>query len=84
MPTELRRRSAPNAGHARLSPINSRDVTPLGVAPLAVIAILVLALHLTAGAMLDRPRANPAIGVVDGAVNCAAEARPAEPSLPYD
>ena len=79
MPTELRRRSAPNAGHARVSPINSRDVTPLGVAPLAIIAVLVWVLHLTAGAMLDRPRVNPAVGVVDGAVKCAAEARPAGP-----
>ena len=84
MPTELRRRSAPNAGHARVSPINSRDVTPLGVAPLAIIAVLVWVLHLTAGAMFDRPCANPTVGVVDGAVKFEVEARPAEPSLPYD
>ena len=84
MPTELRRRSAPNAGHAPVSPINSRDVTPLGIAPLAIIAVLVSVLHLTAGAMLDRPRAKPAVSVVDGVVTCAAEARPAERSLSYD
>ena len=84
MPTELRRRSAPNAGHARVSPIKSRDAPCSGIAPLAVIAVLVLALHLTAGAMLDRPRANPTVGVVDGAVKFEGEARPAEPSLPYD
>ena len=84
MPTEIRRRSAPNAGHARVSPIKSGDVTPLGIALLAVIAVLVWVLHLTAGAMLDPSRANPAVGVLDAAVNCAAEARPAELSLPYD
>ena len=41
--------------------MNSPDVTPLSPTALAIIAILVLVLHVASGDMLDRPHAHSSI-----------------------
>ena len=84
MPMEITPPSEPTVGHARTPKINSRDVTPLSLTPLAVIAILVLVLHLTSSAMGDRPRADPAIARAGDEAGCLADVLPRELSLPID
>ena len=85
MPTEMIRSSAPFAGRARVPGMNSRDVTPPSPTALAIIAILVLVLHVASGDLLDRPHR----AFVDGS-RLAAKPRArqmrksAELSLPYD
>ncbi len=64
--------------------INSRDVTPLSLTPLAIIAILVLVLHVSAGDLLGRSLARASIAAPDDEAKCPADATPAVPSLPFD
>jgi hypothetical protein len=84
MPMEITPPSEPTVGHARTPKINSRDVTPLSLTPLAIIAILVLVLHLTSSAMGDRPHADPAIARAGDEAGCLADVLPRELSLPID
>jgi hypothetical protein len=62
--------------------INSRDVTPLNLTALAIIAILVLVLHISAGDLLGRSQAS--IAAPDDQAKCPADATLAAPSLPFD
>ena len=64
--------------------INSRDVGPLSVAPLAIIAILVLVLHVSAGDLLGRSQARASIAAPDNEAKCPADATLAVTSLPFD
>ena len=84
MPTEITRSSAPSAGRARMPGMNSRDVTPLSLTALAIIAILVLVLHVAGGDMLGRPQAHASIAAPDDEAKCPADAKPPAPSLPFD
>ena len=89
MPTEVNRPAAPTIGTAAtpstiLPATNSRDATPLGLTPLAIIAILALVLHVASGIVFDRSHASPAGAALDDAVTCAAQTSPLQPSLPYD
>jgi hypothetical protein len=59
-------------------------VTPLSLAPLAIIAILVLVLHLSAGDLLGRSQAHASIAAPDEEARCPADATLAVPSLPFD
>jgi hypothetical protein len=67
-----------------LPKINSPETTSLGLTPLAIAAILALVLHIASGVMLDRSHASPVGAAFDDCVTCPAEARPPQPSLPYD
>jgi hypothetical protein len=59
-------------------------VIPLGIPALAIIAFLVLILHIAAGAVLGHPQAHASIAAPVDEANCpAAEALPM-PSLPFD
>jgi len=64
--------------------MNSREITPLSLAPLAIIAILVLVLHVASRDMLDRPHAHSSIAAPDEEAKCPADARSPALSLPYD
>lgn len=83
MPTKIRRPSAPIVEAARTS-----DTNPLSIIPLAIIAIVAFALHLAAGAVLDRSHASQlapaAVGVAGDGALCTAETKLPEPALPYD
>jgi len=59
-------------------------VTPLNLTPLAIIAILVLVLHVSAGDLLGRSQAHASIAAPDDEAKCPADATPAVPSLPFD
>jgi len=59
-------------------------VTPLNLTPLAIIAILVLVLHVSAGDLLARSQAHASIAAPDDEAKCPADATPAVPSLPFD
>jgi hypothetical protein len=82
MPTEITRSSAPSARHARMPGIDSRDVTPLNLTALTIIAILVLVLHVSVGDLLGRSQAS--IAAPDDEAKCPADAMLAVPSLPFD
>ena len=64
--------------------INSRDVTPLSLTALAIIAILVLVLHVSAGDLLGRSHAHASIAAPDSEARCPADATLAAPPLPFD
>ena len=64
--------------------INSRDVTPLSLTALTIIAILVLVLHVSAGDLLGRSQAHASIAAPDEEAKCPADATPPVPSLPFD
>lgn len=82
MPTHIRRPSAPV-----LAPTVA-DADSNSLTPLTIIAILVFVLHLAGAAMLGRAQAGLTIGLAglgtNSAARCAAEAKPAERSLPFD
>ncbi len=84
MPTEIARSSAPSAGRARTPGMNSRDVTPLSITALTIIAILILVLHVAGGDLLGRSQAHASVVVPDDEAKCPAEATPAAASLPFD
>ena len=84
MPTEMIRSSTPFAGRARMPGMNSRDVTPLSPTALAIIAILVLVLHVASSDMLDRPHAHSSIAAPGDEATCPADGKSPELSLPYD
>ena len=64
--------------------INSRDVTPLSLTPFAIIAILVLVLHVAGGDLLGRSQARASIAAPDEEAKCPADATLPAPSLPFD
>jgi hypothetical protein len=89
MPTEIRRPSAPVTRYAgtpkaKSLTTSSRDVAPLSITSLTIIAILALVLHVAGGVMLDRSHAGTAMAVPDDETNRSADARSPEPPLPYD
>ena len=89
MPTEINRPSTPTIASAGTPPvilpkINSPEATSLGLTPLAIAAILALALHVASGVMLDRSHAGPLTTTLVDCVTCPAETSPPQPSLPYD
>jgi hypothetical protein len=64
--------------------MNSRDVTPLRLTPLAIIAILVLVLHIASGEMADRSHAKASITAPADEFNRPVDAKPPAPPLPFD
>jgi hypothetical protein len=64
--------------------MNSRDVTPLSITALTIIAVLVLVLHVAGGDLLGRSQAHASFVVQDDGATCPADARSPAPSLPYD
>jgi hypothetical protein len=84
MPTKIARSPAPSAGRARMPEMNSRDVTPLSVTALAIIAILVVVLHVAGGDLLGRSQAHASVAASDDDAMCPADAKPQLSSLPFD
>jgi len=64
--------------------MNSRDTSPLSPSALAIIAILVLVLHVASSDMFERPNADRATVASGGEATCTADVKPPELSLPYD
>lgn len=84
MPTEITRPSAPITRRVATPGPGSRDVTPLSIPALAIIAVLVLILHIAAGAVLGHPQAHASIAAPDDEANCPRDAALPMPSLPFD
>jgi hypothetical protein len=84
MPTEITRPSAPTASRDGTPGPGSRDVAPLSLTALAIIAILVMVLHVAGGAMLGHPQAHASIAAPDDESKCPADATLPVPSLPFD
>jgi hypothetical protein len=84
MPTKITRSSAPSAERVRTPGMNSRDVTPLSITALSIIAILVVVLHVATGAVLGHPQAHASVVVQGDEATCPADAMPPVPSLPFD
>ena len=64
--------------------MNSRDVTPLSVTALAIIANLILVLHVAGHDLLGRSQAHASIAAPDDEAKCPADVTPPVPSLPFD
>ena len=64
--------------------MNSRDVTPLSITALAIIAILVLVLHVAGGDLLGHSQAHASVAAPTDEAMCSADAAPSAPSLPFD
>jgi hypothetical protein len=64
--------------------MNSRDVTPPSITALAIIAILILVLHVAGGDRLGRSQAHASIATPDDEAMCPADAKSRVPSLPFD
>jgi hypothetical protein len=73
MPTEMNRSRGPASRRA--------EVTPASLVPLAIIAILILVLHVAGSAVLASPQAHAA--AMDIPIDCQDTSLP-EPSLPFD
>jgi hypothetical protein len=84
MPTEIARSPTPSAGRAGMPGMNSRDVTPLSITALAIIAILILVLHVAGGDLLVHSQAHASIAAPGDEAKCPADAAPEAPSLPFD
>jgi hypothetical protein len=84
MPTEIARSSAPSARRAGKPGMSSRDVAPLSITALAIIAILVVVLHVAGGDLLSRSQAHASVAAPDDEAKCPAEVTPAAASLPFD
>ena len=84
MPTEITRLPAPSAERARMPGMNSRDVTPLSITALTIIAVLVLVLHVAGGDLLGRSQAHASVAAPDDEAKCPTEVTPAAASLPFD
>ena len=59
--------------------MNSRDVTPLSITALAIIAILILVLDVAGGDLLGRSQAHASIAAQDEEAKCPADAKPPVP-----
>lgn len=64
--------------------IDSRDVAPLSLTALAVVAILALVLHVAGTEVVNRAHANPDAAAPGGGAKCLAGVKPLEQALPYD
>jgi hypothetical protein len=84
MPTEITRPSAPTVKRAGTPGPGSRDVKPLNLTALAIIAALVMTIHVAAGVSLDHSEARASIAVPDDEAMCPGDVKPTEPSLPFD
>jgi hypothetical protein len=84
MPTEITRPSAPIIKRVGMPGPSSRDVKPLNLTALAIIAALVVIIHVAAGALLDHSHAHASIAAADDEALCLGDAKPAVPSLPFD
>ena len=84
MPTEITRPSAPITPRVATPGPGSREVTPISLTALAIIAVLVVVLHIAAGAVLGHPQAHASVVVQDDEAKCPADATPPVPSLPFD
>jgi hypothetical protein len=84
MPTEITRPSAPITRRIGTPGPGSCDVTPLSITALAIIAILVLILHVAGGDLLRHSQANASVAAPDDAAKGPADATPSMPSLPFD
>jgi hypothetical protein len=79
MPTQIKRPTV-----QALAP-TTPDVSSNNFTPLAIIAILVVVLHLAGTAMLGRAQTGPAIAAaVSDEAGCVKPPRQKERSLPYD
>lgn len=66
------------------SPTSRRaQAASISLAPLAIIAVLILVIHVACGTLLASPQAHASIVVPDVDVNCH-EATLPQPSLPFD
>ncbi len=59
-------------------------MTPLSITALAIIAILVLILHVAGGDLLGRSQAHASVAVPASETNCPEDATPLGASLPFD
>jgi hypothetical protein len=84
MPTEITRPSAPTVQRIGTPGPSSRDVKPLSLTALAIIAALVIIIHVAAGAVLDRSHAQASIAATDDEAMCMGDAKPPVSSLPFD
>ena len=84
MPTEITRPSAPITRRVATPGPGSREVTPISLTALAIIAVLVVVLHIAAGAVLGHPQAHASIAAPDDEANCPTDAVPRMQSLPFD
>ena len=84
MPTEIARPSTSIARRVGTPGRGSRDVTPLSLTALVIIALLVLVLHIAAGDLFGHPQAHASIAAPDKEAKCPADAKPPVPSLPFD
>ncbi|HVQ72773.1 MAG TPA: hypothetical protein VMT08_35260 [Bradyrhizobium sp.] len=64
--------------------MDSRDVTPLSITALAIIAILILVLHVAGGDLLSRSQAHASVAATDAETVCPADQTAPVPSLPFD
>jgi hypothetical protein len=84
MPTEVTRPSAPITQRVATPGPGSREVKPVSIPALAIIAVLVLILHIAAGAVLGHPQAHASIVAPVDEAKCPADAKPQVSSLPFD
>ena len=88
MPTEIKPPYTPTVGRGEsqtlLSGISLPEARPLKLAPLVIIAVLTLVLHVATGIVFDRSHSGPANAALEDAVTCPAATMPQPPSLPYD
>ena len=84
MPTEITRPSAPIARRVGTPGPGSHDVTPLSIPALAIIAVLVLILHVAGHDLLGHPQAHASIAAPDDEAKCPADTELRMPSLPLD
>ena len=84
MPTETARSSVPSAKRAGKPEMNLRDGAPLSTTALAIIAVLVMILHVAGGERLDRSQARASVAVQTGETQCPADATLPTSSLPLD
>ena len=84
MPTKITRSSPLSAGRAGMPGTNSPDVTPLSITALAIIAILVVVLHVASGDLLGHSQAHASVAASGDDAMCPADAKPQAPSLPFD
>jgi hypothetical protein len=64
--------------------VNSRDGGPLSITALAIIAVLIVVLHIAGGELLGRSPAHASVVAQTGKTNCPADATPPASSLPFD
>jgi hypothetical protein len=84
MPTKIARSPAPSVERAETPGTNSRDVAPLSMAALAIIAALMVILHVAGADLIYQSRAHASPIVLDEETKCPPDAMPAPPSLPFD